>query len=107
MIELIFGIIIIFGILYTLQMMLCTEIQMRKFYPSESSINFPAVTILKPLKGIDDNLEDNLRSFFKLDYPEFEILFGINSQDDPAVEIVKKLMKKQSHIKSKLVITSR
>ena len=106
MIELIFGIIIIFGILYTLQMMLSTDIQINKIPLVASSNQFHPITILKPLKGVDDNLEDNLKSFFKLDYPKYEILFGINSEDDLAVEIVKKLMKKYSHIKSKLVISS-
>jgi len=29
----------------------------------------PPVTVLKPLKGLDEELEANLRSFFHLDYP--------------------------------------
>jgi ceramide glucosyltransferase len=106
MLELIFGIIIVIGIFYTLQMMLSTDMQLNKLPPVISPDQFHPVTILKPLKGVDDNLEDNLKSFFKLDYPEYEILFGINSKDDPAVKIVKRLIKKYSHIKSKLVISA-
>ena len=56
MLELIFGIIIIFGILYTLQMMLSTDVQINKIPPVANSAQFYPVTILKPLKGVDDNL---------------------------------------------------
>ena len=106
MLELIFGIIIIFGVLYTLQMMLSTDVEINRISPFAASNHFHPVTILKPLKGVDDNLEDNLRSFFELDYPKHEILFGICSHEDPAIEIVEKLIKRYSHINSRLVINS-
>ncbi|MBK7090174.1 MAG: hypothetical protein IPH59_00380 [bacterium] len=51
----------------------------------------PAISILKPLKGLDDQLEENLRSFFKLDYPNYEIIFGVADSDDPAVSVVRRL----------------
>jgi len=52
----------------------------------------PPVTILKPLKGQDEGLEENLRSFFRLDYPAYQLLFGVADADDPAVEVVHRLM---------------
>ncbi len=52
----------------------------------------PPVTILKPLKGLDEGLEANLRSFFRQDYPEFQLLFGVADASDPAVGVVQRLM---------------
>ena len=52
----------------------------------------PPVTIYKPLKGIDEGLEDNLRSFFRLDYPTFQLLFCVADADDPAIAVVDRLL---------------
>jgi ceramide glucosyltransferase len=52
----------------------------------------PPVTIYKPLKGCDEGLEENLRSFFRLDYPVYQLLFGVADADDPAVPIVRRLL---------------
>lgn len=52
----------------------------------------PSVTIFKPLKGEDEGLEDNLRSFFRLDYPVYQLIFGVADASDPAIRIVNKLL---------------
>lgn len=52
----------------------------------------PPVTILKPLKGVDEGLAENLRTFFELDYPAYQILFGVADERDPAVAVVLDLL---------------
>jgi ceramide glucosyltransferase len=53
----------------------------------------PAVTLLKSLKGSDAATEDCLRSWFAQDYAgNIQILFAVASADDPACEVVRKLM---------------
>jgi ceramide glucosyltransferase len=67
--------------------------------------SFEPISILKPLAGLDADLESNLRTFFEQDYPAFEILFAVREVSDPAVEIVKRLQKDYPPIPSRLVVT--
>jgi len=66
----------------------------------------PPVTIFKPLKGVDEGLEENLRSFFRLDYPMYQLIFGVADQDDPAIPIVNRLMSEFPHQDAALVVGS-
>jgi len=63
------------------------------------------ISILKPLAGLDLDLESNLRTFFEQDYPAFEILFAVRSENDQAVAVVKLLQQSYSGVQSRLVIT--
>ncbi len=76
----------------------------KKFLAHNPTTQFPKISILKPLKGIDDDLENNLKSFFELDYPEYELIFGFHTNEDPAVNIVKKLVNDFPHVKSRIII---
>ncbi len=51
----------------------------------------PPISVLKPVNGIEGNLYDNLLSFVNQDYPEYEIIVGFQSPDDPAIALVEKL----------------
>src|SRR5574341_1456226 len=56
--------------------------------------SLPPVSILKPLRGLDDNLFDNLASFCTLDYPEYEVLYSLQDHNDPAYKVAKKIQDK-------------
>jgi ceramide glucosyltransferase len=66
---------------------------------------WPFVTVLKPLHGIEPMLERNLESFFLQDYPQFEIIFGARRDDDPALKIVRSLSKKYPHIQTSVILS--
>ncbi len=51
----------------------------------------PPVSILKSLKGVDAHMYAAFRSHCLLEYPEYEVLFGVNDMSDPAVALVQKL----------------
>jgi len=66
----------------------------------------PLISVLKPLCGHDDGLEDNLRSFMVQDYPEYEVLFGVHRPDDPAVAVAEKIAAEFSgRVSARLIIT--
>ena len=63
------------------------------------------ISILKPLAGIDDGLEENLRTFFEQEYPDFEILFAVRTPDDPAIAVVERLRARYGSVPSRLLVT--
>jgi ceramide glucosyltransferase len=63
------------------------------------------ISILKPLSGLDTELETNLRTFFEQDYPSFEILFAVRSANDPAAAVVERLRREYAQVPSRLLVT--
>lgn len=63
------------------------------------------VSIVKPLRGVDKGLRANLKSFFKLDYPKYEILFSVDNENDAAVTVVKELITKHPEVDARLIIS--
>jgi ceramide glucosyltransferase len=51
----------------------------------------PPATLLKPLHGSEPELEAHLESFFLQDYPSFEIIFCARTDNDPAMEVARRL----------------
>jgi ceramide glucosyltransferase len=67
--------------------------------------SLPPVTILKPVHGMEERLEQNLESFFQQDYPDFEIIIGARSADDPAVTLAERLRLRYPQVKSRIVLS--
>jgi len=53
--------------------------------------SFLPVSILKPLKGTDPEMYESLRGHCLQDYPEYEIIFGVNDPTDPSRHLVERL----------------
>jgi ceramide glucosyltransferase len=52
----------------------------------------PGVSVLKPVLGIDFASHENFSSFCLQDYPEYEILFAVNDDADPAVPLIRRII---------------
>jgi ceramide glucosyltransferase len=65
----------------------------------------PPVTIFKPVHGMEERLEQNLESFFEQDYPNYEIIIGSRSEDDPAILLADKIRRRHPEVKTQIVIS--
>jgi ceramide glucosyltransferase len=63
----------------------------------------PPVSLLKPLHGSEPELERRLESFFRQDYPRFEILFCARSDQDPGLSIAMRVAARYPHIPAKFL----
>lgn len=53
----------------------------------------PAVSILKPVRGIDRGAYENFASFCRLDYSDYEIVFAVAEAEDPVVPLIHQLQR--------------
>jgi len=74
--------------------------------PLRSPTSRVPVTVLKPLAGADPNLEQNLRSIFEQDHPNYEVLLGVELANDPAAVVAQRVRAQYPHVPSRLVVTA-
>jgi ceramide glucosyltransferase len=67
--------------------------------------HLPPVSVLKPVHGLEAQLKENIESFFRQDYPDYELLFAADQEDDPALEVVREVCGRYPHIRSRVLVT--
>jgi ceramide glucosyltransferase len=100
----------IFGVLAVLSfaLQLWQWLAARRFplHQRAAKLDFaPPVTLLKPVKGGDAATENCLRSWLTQNYSgQIQILFGVAAPDDPACEIIRKLIGEFPALDTQLVV---
>jgi ceramide glucosyltransferase len=77
-----------------------------KLKARRSSRYFPPVTIIKPLKGSEESLYSNLASYCQLHYPQYQLIFCLQSDNDPALATVHTLKSHFPTLDIDIVISS-
>ncbi|HKX84253.1 MAG TPA: glycosyltransferase, partial [Pyrinomonadaceae bacterium] len=71
-----------------------------------SSDHTPFATVIAPCKGLDNGLKENLIALLEQDYPEYEVIFVLDDENDPAAEVIKEVMREATSA-TKLVTASK
>ncbi len=83
----------------------------RQFFrprPLAASGYRPAVSVLKPLKGLDVDLYDNLVTLCQQRYAApFQLVFGVADPEDPAADVVRRLQREFPRLDIEIVVDDR
>lgn len=69
----------------------------------------PFCSIIAPCKGLDHDLEKNLQALFEQDFPNYEIVFVVDSETDEALSVIKNIHRRDAETQriSKIVISGK
>lgn len=81
----------------------------RQLHPPVGSdfIGQPPVTLLRPVCGREAFDRETLESSFTQDYPDYEIIFCVPADDDPAAPLIRELMAAHPGRKAQLLTSER
>jgi ceramide glucosyltransferase len=67
--------------------------------------HLPPASVLKPVHGLEARLRENIESFFRQDYPRYEVLIAADGPDNAALPVVREVCARYPQIASRIVIT--
>ncbi len=59
---------------------------------------YPRVAVILPIKGVDDDTHANIQALLDQDYPEYRLIFAVESDDDPVVNTLEKIAREDSRV---------
>jgi ceramide glucosyltransferase len=61
------------------------------------------ISVLKPVRGLDDELEANLESFCRQSHPQYELIVGAAEPDDPALVVARRVRDRHPGVSLRVV----
>lgn len=99
---------VVLSFLYWLGAAVCVALFMRRGRTgpavASSAPALPSVSLLKPVYGLERNLRANLETACRQDYPSYELIFGIQRENDPALSIIKEIVAASPRQNAKIVV---
>ena len=72
---------------------------------AEKQARWPAVSVLKPVHGAEARLKENVESFFRQDYPNYEVLFAADEENDAALPVIREVASRYPAIPCRILVT--
>jgi len=86
---------------------LATGAMMWRFFrgrPSEHSSWLPAVSLIKPVCGLEKNLYENLSTACHQEYPDYEVIFSVQDTADPALPLLARIREENPNVPIRIVV---
>jgi ceramide glucosyltransferase len=68
------------------------------------AVNASPVSVVRPVCGLENYIEQTLHSSFTLDHPDYEIIFCVAFARDPVVPLVQRLIAAHPYVPARLLI---
>ena len=65
------------------------------------------VALLSPCKGLDLQLESNLLHLLRQNYQNYEVVFIVESDTDPALDVIQRLIQRESQVPARIIVAGR
>lgn len=85
-------------------MLLATARVAGKQEPTPPPAEAPPISLIRPVCGLENEIEATLGSTFDLDYPNYEIVFCVAEESDPVVPLVRRLMSEHPERPTRLLV---
>ena len=91
-------------LLHVLTVLIAAARFSRPAAPASIDPQLPAVTIIRPLCGVDAYEDETLRSVFRLDHSDYEVILCVADSGDPVVSLARAAMAAHPHVAARLLI---
>jgi ceramide glucosyltransferase len=105
--QIIIGLGLIVSTLYAAVMLYSAREFFARRQRDDEEVDLPSISVLKPLKGLDIELFQNLSVLCQQNYNRYQVIFGVAAADDPAVAVVRELQAAYPNADIELVVDGR